>query len=96
MKLGSLSKRICKATERGRPNSTICLTKSKTTPYELCIATWYLLRLGIIDYSLNFTPSKKIAVLVNDEDRPFHEDCMSIFMSVAGDKSAKRVFAYSL
>ena len=34
MKLGSLSNKICKATEIGRPNSTICLTKSKNTPTE--------------------------------------------------------------
>ena len=34
IKLGSFSNKICIAIENGSPISTICLTKSKTTPTE--------------------------------------------------------------
>lgn len=67
------------------------MTKPGKHPVGLSLATWYLLRLGIIDYGIQIRPSKKLISIICEGLRDHYEEALKIVASVAGPKTLKRI-----
>lgn len=68
------------------------IIKSKQKhPLELSLATWYLFRLGVIEYGLPIRPAKKLLSIITDPLRANHESAIRIVEGVAGNKTLSRI-----
>ena len=67
------------------------ISSSRRHPTELSLATWYLLRLGVIDYDTPIRPAKKLLNIIPDSLRGKYELALKIVEGVAGDKTLSRI-----